>query len=255
MTVFCIASPAAVAQWKYETTKDALADVGRTVATLSSPTKFQLGFPYQGGTTGWLNLRQKDNGNGQFTQAVFFISRGQIVEDDSIVIRFDDAETVSFDTAGASDGSTRHAFLRFPGVIVGCTPQEVGRSEPRRVDLVAPELQGRLAEAAPAGVATDSKRAADTAVSALSASNQRVADYQRQWAEDDKRRADESRRRMEADREWSARQQQAQAACIMTGAQFTQRLAGAARARVQVTLYDNGRRVFEFKPAGLRWQD
>ena len=147
------------AQWAYTREKDAMTDAVQLGATLKSTNQFAFKFPYQGGTSEWFNIQQSVDG----PDFVIGVMKGQIMTTDDILVRFDDAPPLTFDAAGAASGSTKIAFLKFPG----CDGSD----------------------------------------------------------------------------------------CTLDKQQFLSRLRNAKRMRVQATYYEQGQRVFEFKPAGLKWAE
>lgn len=116
---------AAQAQWKYESEKDAMTDKVERRATLASPTKVSLPFPYKGGTVGRLVV---------WPDVVMVgISRGQIIGEADIDVRFDDGPVTRFATRPSSSGSSTVAYVKFPGFIPG--PQHA--TEIDRADFMA----------------------------------------------------------------------------------------------------------------------
>lgn len=82
-------------------------------ASVVSTNTVEFSFPYQRPQHGTLVLRDTP----RFGKDVMFsIERGQILcrsyEDCSILVRFDDRDPLTFNAAGASDGSSETIFIR-----------------------------------------------------------------------------------------------------------------------------------------------
>jgi hypothetical protein len=156
-------SVSASAQWKYESTKDPMTDRVDRSATLPSATKVQLPFPYAGGTTAFIHIQPGDDGDSE-SSVVVGLDKGQILKDEGVDVRLDDGAIISFRASGAASGSTKIAFLRFPGERKDCSD-----------------------------------------------------------------------------------------ACSVTSAELIDGMAKSKRMKLQLTVYDHGAKVFEFKPQGLKW--
>lgn len=125
----------ASAQWKYETTKDTLTDKALAVATLQSTAKFNLGVPQAAGADASIRLRPRTQGTQRTTDVLITASKGLIPGNRTVQIKFDDAETVSFDLYGTSYRPSNTVFLRYYGKIDGCTPGEMGPARPGESSL------------------------------------------------------------------------------------------------------------------------
>lgn len=99
--------------WEYKTVTDKMTGKPIKTANLTSESSLSLKFPYQGTNYAWLLIR-RDGGNDG---AMFIIQKGQTMcksyADGCIVmVKFDDAQPMSFTGTNPSDGSSTHVFLK-----------------------------------------------------------------------------------------------------------------------------------------------
>lgn len=106
----------ASAQWRYESKTSPMSDTPERRATLKSENAFAFASPYQGGTSEWLYLRRDADG----LDFALGINRGQFVHSDDVAIRFDKGDVLTFPLGEPADGTSRLAFIHFPGRVKGC---------------------------------------------------------------------------------------------------------------------------------------
>ncbi len=110
-------NPAAPTTWVYENRVEAVDESVTHRASLTSPTRLQFGFPYTGGSTVRLALRERDNdalvslhvSNGVFNQSF---------QGGSVQIRFDGGPPVTHRYSAAQNGSATVIFLDQPDAII-----------------------------------------------------------------------------------------------------------------------------------------
>ncbi len=102
--------------WQYEKTVN---QAGETVykASLSSPTRLQFGFPYAGGSTAALTIRQRQKS----VTAYLKVSNGQFnrsFQGGHVRIRFDDKPPVTYAYSAAESGSATVIFFDEAGKLI-----------------------------------------------------------------------------------------------------------------------------------------
>lgn len=102
-------TPARSINWQYETTVN---QAGETVrkASLDSPTLLQFGFPYTGGSTTTLTIRQRQRQETAYLQ----VSNGQFnrsFQGGRVRIRFDGKPAVTYAYSAAENGSATIIFF------------------------------------------------------------------------------------------------------------------------------------------------
>jgi|GEM_PF-717001 len=109
--------PAELTTWTYENRVEAVDESVTHRASLTSPTRLQFGFPYAGGSTVRLGLRERDNdalvslhvSNGVFNKSF---------QGGSVQIRFDAGPPVTYRYSAAENGSATIIFLDQPDAIL-----------------------------------------------------------------------------------------------------------------------------------------
>ncbi|WP_018622394.1 hypothetical protein [Spirosoma luteum] len=109
-------APTRSVNWQYEKTVN---QAGETIykATLGSPTVLQFGFPYTGGSTAALTIRQRQQqatvylqvANGQFNRSF---------QGGHVRIRFDDKPAVTYAYSAAENGSATIIFFDEAGRLI-----------------------------------------------------------------------------------------------------------------------------------------
>ncbi|HVW95398.1 MAG TPA: hypothetical protein VHA56_05490 [Mucilaginibacter sp.] len=97
-------------KWEYTQEEDKMTSKTKYFASINANNLLYFPFPYDGGQTASLLIRNLDGKNG----ALLSVSKGQFishVDDGSVDIRFDDAQPVTFSTSEPSDGSTDVLFI------------------------------------------------------------------------------------------------------------------------------------------------
>jgi hypothetical protein len=96
--------------WQYSDSKDEMEGTTSYFATTTSTNQVDFDFPYDGGSTMDLTLRNMGQGN----EVVITISKGQfmtsISDDETIKLKFDDGKPFSVSYNSANDGSSNVIF-------------------------------------------------------------------------------------------------------------------------------------------------
>jgi len=96
--------------WRYVTQKDEMDNSTDYFATLNSDNQLNFKFPYSGGSTGVLTLRNMNKQNS----VALRIDKGQFMpsysNDRVIRVKFDDAQPINFTYSMADDGSSDYLF-------------------------------------------------------------------------------------------------------------------------------------------------
>lgn len=100
-------------QWSMSTSIDPMTDKPTTIATLRSQNKASFDFPYEGGSTLTMTLRNKDNK----LDVYFTISKGQFVCNeysgtDKAIIRFDEEEAITYKTSESATHDSDILFIK-----------------------------------------------------------------------------------------------------------------------------------------------
>jgi len=97
------------AAWSYEEKTDKMTSKTNYYAAIDAIDKLDFPFPYDGGQTATLTIRNAGSGN----EAVLSISKGQFtnVTDGGVQIKFDSAPPVKFTASEPSDGSSDVIFI------------------------------------------------------------------------------------------------------------------------------------------------
>ena len=106
------AKPAASANeaWSYSEDVDKMTSAKNYYAAVNADNLLSFPFPYDGGSTATLTIRNKNNKN----EVILTVSKGQFVtsvEERSVKIRFDGARPVKYAVSESSDGSTNVVFI------------------------------------------------------------------------------------------------------------------------------------------------
>jgi len=109
-------TPAKSTTWTYENRVESADEPTTHRASLTSPTRLQFGFPYAGGSTVRLGLRERNNdalvslhvSNGAFNKSF---------QGGSVQIRFDGGPPVTYRYEAAENGSATVIFLDQPDAI------------------------------------------------------------------------------------------------------------------------------------------
>ena len=97
-------------KWKYAESKDEMTSKSVYQASLLSKDIAELDFPYDGGTSLELNIRDNNGSKNVFVHA----SNGQITDDyqnKTLVVRFDDDAPIQFSVVESSDGDPEYRFI------------------------------------------------------------------------------------------------------------------------------------------------
>ena len=191
--IIAFLSFSAQAQWKYKTEKNSMTDEIKSNASLLSSNKLQFSFPYNGGATGKISIRQSKINQELKSLFTFEIDKGQILKDEDVLIRFNDDSPIRFSADYSTDGSRNFVFLNTPGRKTDCTyPTVTKREGERPVDWIT---------------------------------------------------------RLEVERLKSEKD------CAVSESEVIEKFKNAEKIKIQVTVYDEGNRVFEFKSKGLKLPD
>ena len=105
------APAASSANWKYEQEEDKMTSKPAYYASVEANELLQLKFPYNGGTTVTIFLRNKGGKNEVMLQ----LSKGQfmanVVSGQDIMVRFDSLKAEKFPCVAPGDGSTTVLFI------------------------------------------------------------------------------------------------------------------------------------------------
>lgn len=97
--------------WHYETRKDEMRGETSSFASILSSNSLDFAFPYKGGSTAKLTLRQ----TGDDLAIMLVIDRGQFTcfsaEADRVVMKFDSGPVLHYSCDRAADGSSNVVFL------------------------------------------------------------------------------------------------------------------------------------------------
>ena len=116
-TALATTEPAEATTWTYENRVEAENEPITHRASVTSPTRLQFGFPYTGGSTVRLGIREREGDalvslhvkNGVFNRSF---------EGGNIQIRFDNGPPITYPYAAAENGSATVIFLDKPGAII-----------------------------------------------------------------------------------------------------------------------------------------
>jgi len=100
--------------WRYNTEVDKMTNDKRYFASCTSTNTLYFAFPYDGGSTCDIMLRQMGKGN----EVLFTVSKGQFLMSiggqKGMRIKFDDEKPITFSYNSASDASTDVIFINSP---------------------------------------------------------------------------------------------------------------------------------------------
>ena len=100
--------------WTYQEDEDKMTNEKWYFATNTSLNEVEFEFPYNGGSSLRLVIRQMGKGN----EVLFQITNGQfmtsIMSDESIRVKFNDEPPITFTYNSAADGSSEYIFLNSP---------------------------------------------------------------------------------------------------------------------------------------------
>jgi hypothetical protein len=98
-------------EWKYETKTDEFSGDTQQFASVLSTNELQFSFPYNGGSSFRLTVRNLNKGKGE--EVTIRTTQGQFqTYDETIKVRFDDGEARTYNIGGAEDGSSDIIFIR-----------------------------------------------------------------------------------------------------------------------------------------------
>jgi len=103
----------AESKWQYQEKADKMSSGKKYYASIDSDNSIDFEFPYDGGSTGSITVRNTDNKN----EVLIGISKGQFnsgVDGTTIKVRFDDKKAITFDCGEPSDGSSDVLFIESP---------------------------------------------------------------------------------------------------------------------------------------------
>jgi hypothetical protein len=96
--------------WKYETKSDELTGEKQYFASTISTNLLEFDFPFHGGTSFQLIIRDMNKGRGE--EVVIFTDNAQFLDyDETIKVRFDESEPVTYNVSGSDDGSMGYLFV------------------------------------------------------------------------------------------------------------------------------------------------
>lgn len=106
-----LSSSAVIAQWKYRTTEDKMRGKSTKHAELRSPTRVALAFPYNGGSTLTLALRQEQDAD---LDAFVYIDKGQMPCHGTctVAVKFDDEPVQYWPALGTTSPRSTAVFFR-----------------------------------------------------------------------------------------------------------------------------------------------
>jgi hypothetical protein len=96
--------------WKYSDKDDKMTSKKKYYAEIDANETLDFKFPYDGGSTATLTIRNSDTGN----EAMLSVSKGQFitgVDGTTIKIRFDNEQAATFNASSSSDGSSDLIFI------------------------------------------------------------------------------------------------------------------------------------------------
>ena len=106
-------SAKAESKWQYQEKVDKMSSAKNYFATIESDNTIDFEFPYDGGSTGSITVRNMEKAN----EVLIGISKGQFnsgVDGTTLKVRFDDKKPVTFDCSEPSDGSSDVLFIQSP---------------------------------------------------------------------------------------------------------------------------------------------
>ncbi len=101
-----------VSAWQYNESKDEMRDSVDYTALLESSNKIELDFPYNGGTTLGLLLRESSNFGQDIMIVVEKGNLGACIAGCSANFKFDDGEIVEYNLSGGSDSMGNVLFIQ-----------------------------------------------------------------------------------------------------------------------------------------------
>ena len=112
----------AVGKWQYEADTDGMTGLKIVSASVGSSNQHRLSFPYQGGTSARLTIRQR----GDDEPDIFLVlNRGQFMCGRTrckVLVKFDDDDALDYSGIGASDGSTEVVFIQSESIFMDKVP-------------------------------------------------------------------------------------------------------------------------------------
>lgn len=93
--------------WKYSATENKMDGDSTHFATVTADELLQFGFPYNGGSVATLTIRQKKDD----LNIMFRVTKGQIISEDRIRVKFDDSPAENWSISEAADYSSDVVFL------------------------------------------------------------------------------------------------------------------------------------------------
>lgn len=113
------ATEVSAAPWLYSQSDDPMSKGKAYYATVKSSNTVEFDFPYQGTQNGELTLRTNPR-HGK--DVIFTIERGQVLCSSysgcTVLVRFDEEDSVSYSASGSADNSTETLFIRNYGRFV-----------------------------------------------------------------------------------------------------------------------------------------
>lgn len=103
------APDAAATPWDYSTETDKMTSKQQYFATVNATNKLEFDFPYNGGSTGYITIRNMNQENS----VLLGIDKGQFMggEGHDIVVRFDNDAPIQFTSEESSDGDAKVLFM------------------------------------------------------------------------------------------------------------------------------------------------
>ncbi len=99
-----------IPEWKYSTVLDEFTDKPQSFAKLFSTNELEFDFPYNGGSQFQLIVRNLNEGDGE--EVLIGTTKGQFqTYDETIKVRFDDGDPVTYSISGSADGSSEIIFI------------------------------------------------------------------------------------------------------------------------------------------------
>ncbi len=97
--------------WSYRSDVDKMRNIETRYASVSSENQLQFSFPYGGGSSGMITLREK----GKSLNVLLSIDKGQFTcnsfNDETVAVKFDDHPIENFHCVGPNDGTVGLIFI------------------------------------------------------------------------------------------------------------------------------------------------
>ncbi len=118
LVLILLASFQLQAQWKYTNSTDEMTGRTEHFAVTNSINKINFQFPYDGGTTFQLLVRNMGYGIGYGNDVLLIASKGQFLYESYVTFKFDYSKPFSRGYGGMTDGSTNVIAVSSSGKII-----------------------------------------------------------------------------------------------------------------------------------------